>query len=581
MSLAEEPGSPQTGRLHRALLDRAPWAYLWAYFRRRRLAVLVLGILGALQSVVFLPTLHMVRFAFDRAVPQGDIPMLVWIGLGLIGFRLLGSALALISRSMSLKVAKAAICEMRRDLIATLYALPRDFFGRNDAARVQTRIVMETERIDNLTSATLSTLLPAALTALCLLGALTWLNWTLVAMLAGLVPLMWLSTVYGGRYVKREVRAFQHAFEGFSHGVQFVVRQMDLTRVRGFEERELSRQSEGLRRLETSGVRMAMSFAFHQQVQSSLTGIGGLLLLVGGGIAVVHKAMTLGDLLAFYLAAGLLNGALSRVTAAIPDFIAGDESLRKLLELRGQVEAAHYQGQRPVSLNGGIDLRDVDFGYGGKPVLKGVSLSLAPGARTAIIGPNGAGKSTIVNLILGFLRPDAGGVFVEGAPYDDIDLRDLRRQIGVVMQKPTFFTGTVIENLTYGWPDVSRANVEAAAVQAHASDFIAGLPQGFDTMIGEGGTLISGGEAQRLAIARALIGQPRLLILDEPTNHLDAEAVSQIMQRIAADPARPAVLTISHDMAVVAFSDVVLRLEAGALRPMAPAALASLDRVVP
>jgi ABC-type multidrug transport system fused ATPase/permease subunit len=424
---------------------------------------------------------------------------------------------------------------------------------------------METERIDNLASTLLSGILPAALTSLCLAGVLLYLNPLLVLLLSGVMPLMWLGSRLAGRKVKREVRAFQEDFEGFSHGVQFVLRQMDLTRIRGHEDAELSRQTQGLRKLESSGVRMAMSFAISQQIQNNLTSIGGLLLLIGGGIAVMDHVMSLGGLMAFYLAAGTLNGTTSRMTGIASDLITGDESLRKLRDLSGEEHASGYHGKGAIAFKGDIALRGVDFAYDQKPVLRNVSLNLAPGSRTALIGPNGAGKSTVINLILGFYKPSHGGLSADGVAYDDLDLRALRRQIGVVMQRPTFFTGTVAENLTYGWPDVTREAMVRAAELACADTFINTLSDGYDTLIGEGGLLISGGEAQRLAIARALIGRPKLLILDEPTNHLDAVAVTEIMHRVTADPAHAAVLTISHDMTVVRFADAVFQLKSGTL----------------
>jgi ATP-binding cassette subfamily B protein len=311
---------------------------------------------------------------------------------------------------------------------------------------------------------------------------------------------------------------------------------------------------------------MAMSYALQRHVQANLIGIGGLVVLVGGGIAVVYGTMSLGDLLAFYLAAGMLNASVSSLTAFTPELIAANESLNKLLELRGEVAVPCYQGKAIVQFNGNISLSAVDFGYD-RPLLRGVSLDLMPGRTTAIVGPNGAGKSTVVSLVLGFYRPDGGRLTVEGMPYDAVDLRLLRQQIGVVMQKPTFFTGTIAENLRYGWPEVSRAELKRAVQQACADVFIASLPEGYDTIIGEGGALISGGEAQRLAIARALIGQPKLLILDEPTNHLDAKTVGRIMRRITSEPDHATVLIISHDKEVVAFSDLVFRLEGGILVP--------------
>jgi len=556
-----------SGLARRLGFDTAAWAYLWGFFSSRWPNIAALTLLGVVQSLLFLPTLNLVRYAFDHAIPQGRAELLIYCGLGLLGLRLAASGLTLLVRAMSLGVTKAAICEMRLDLITTLYALPRDFFGRNDAARTQTRIVMETERLDNIASSLLSGILPAALTSLCLGAVLLHLNPWLVLLVACVLPLMGLATVLAGRYVKREVRAFQQDFEGFSHGVQFVLRQMDLTRIRGHEDAELSRQTKGLRRLETSGVRMAMSFAVSQQVQSTLTGVGGLLLLVGGGIAVINGAMSFGSLMAFYLAAGALNAAFGRLTGVAPDLITGDESLRKLRALSDEVGSSGYGGNAPIAFKGAIALQDVDFAYDHKPVLRNVSLALTPGSRTAIIGSNGAGKSTIINLILGFYRPTSGVLTADHTSYDSLDLRALRRQIGVVMQNPTFFTGTIAENLTYGWPGASREDMTRAAALARADSFIDALPDGYDTLIGEGGFLISGGQAQRLAIARALIGRPKLLILDEPTNHLDSQAVTEIMSRITAHPDHAAILTISHDMAVLDFADTVLQLKAGALKP--------------
>jgi len=214
-----------------------------------------------------------------------------------------------------------------------------------------------------------------------------------------------------------------------------------------------------------------------------------------------------------------------------------------------------------------LEVRDLDVRHGLLQAVRGVSLDVEAGETLAIVGANGAGKSTIISLILGFYRPKSGSLTVGGRPYEELDLRSLRRKIGVVLQKPTFFTGTIAENLAYGWSDVSREALETAAREACADSFIKNLPEGFDTLIGEGGAMISGGEGQRLAIARALIGRPKLLILDEPTNHLDADSIEQIMARITSDPDHATILIISHDRTVVDFADTVLRLDGGRLTP--------------
>jgi len=194
-------------------------------------------------------------------------------------------------------------------------------------------------------------------------------------------------------------------------------------------------------------------------------------------------------------------------------------------------------------------------------LLENLSLDLAPGQVTAIFGPNGAGKSTLINLILGFYRPSAGRLRIDGADYDEVDVRSLRRAIGVAPQRPTFFTATIADNITYGWPQIEASALSRALHLAGADRFIESLPGGLATLIGEGGARLSGGEAQKLAIARALIAEPRLLILDEPTNHLDLAAIKEIMGRIARMPDRPAVLIISHDATVMSICDRVFALK--------------------
>lgn len=553
----------------------AAWAYLWRSIAKKRGALLLIMTLGAAESAINLPMLALLRHAFDTAIPRGDIARLFAVGAGLVGVRLFAAALSLSTRALSLRVSKAAVRDIRFDLLASLYAAQLDFFGHNDPARLQTRIVQETERIDNLTSSLLSSVLPAILTSMVLASVVLYLNWQLTLALAVLLPLVWGATMLGGRYVKREVQSFQKDFETFARGVHFVLRQMELTRARGYEERELARQGDSITRLEKSGTRMAMSFAINNQILSGLSGVGGMILLVGGGVAVAHHAMTIGELLAFYVAAGLLNGSLLRIISVQPDIIAANESLTKLLALRADYTPIAYRGATDVSFDRGVSLRNVSFGHAGDPLLENVSFEIGRRDNIAIIGPNGAGKSTIVNLILGFYRPDRGDLRIGDLAYDEADLRALRRSIGVVLQKPTFFPGTVAENIGYGWPNATRADIEEAAARAGADSFIRNLANGYDTQIGEGGALVSGGEAQRLAIARALIGKPKLLILDEPTNHLDAEAVSRLMRRLTAEEDRPAILTISHDPAVVAFADIVLKLERRQLTPIRSALNAS------
>jgi ABC-type bacteriocin/lantibiotic exporter with double-glycine peptidase domain len=273
--------------------------------------------------------------------------------------------------------------------------------------------------------------------------------------------------------------------------------------------------------------------------------------------------MTLGDLIAFYAAFALLRGPLSVLADRTPFVIEGVQSLDRLHRLIHDVEERPYTGTEPVALTGNITLSGVWFGYDRKRVLEDVTLELAPGRVIGLIGPNGSGKSTIVNLIVGFYRPDEGSVLAEGRPYDGLDLPVLRRQMGIVPQQPLLRSGSILDNIRYGRGDISREDVDAALDLAEARSFIDELPDGLDTAIGDDGIFLSGGQRQRVAIARAVVHRPPLLILDEPTNHLDRWTVSAVVANVRQMEHRPAVLLVSHRTEVLAEVDAVVELKEG------------------
>ena len=194
-------------------------------------------------------------------------------------------------------------------------------------------------------------------------------------------------------------------------------------------------------------------------------------------------------------------------------------------------------------------------------------MEIVRGKSMAIIGANGAGKSTLINLVLGFYKPESGSINLDGIPYSDIDFHHFRRSIGVVLQHPPLIPGTIRENIRYGNESRSDDEILQVSKLSLAYEFIRLLPDVFDTQIGEDGVLLSGGERQMVAIARALLRRPALLILDEPTNHLDGEAVGKIMQNLKEIDYKPAILLISHNMEVVSFAEEVRMLEHGMLHP--------------
>jgi ABC-type multidrug transport system fused ATPase/permease subunit len=556
------------------LVDAPAWRFFASYFRGRLSILLGYAAVATAQSLLVLPVLFLIRYAFDTVIPHRDAGRLVLIGVGILAIRIANSGVSLWLRAGHIRVIKAVVERLREDLLTRLYALSRWHYTQADRNTTHAQIVLDTERLDNMSNHVVSTLIPSIFTTLALLIVLAFLNWILLLVMIALAPLLLLSGRITGGAVQQRVFVFQRAFERFSKGMLFVLQQMDLTRTQSCQAEEIERRRAEIRDLRRTGERMAFTYAVHGQLQNVVVNLCGVVVLVVGGAAVARGSMTIGEFLSFWVAATLVNGHVTTITGSIAEIVSADASMITLHRLARGGELEPYRGRRRLQFAGRIDLEGIEFAYAGEPVLRGIDLSLRPGRTVVIAGPNGAGKSTVLHLILGFYRPRGGRVLADGVPYDEIDLAELRRSIGIVMQQPVLFAGTILENLAYGCPGASAEDVARAARLALAEEFIERLPNGYDTYVGEDGALLSGGEAQRLALARALLRRPRMLILDEPTNNLAADVIDRLMTNLRGLDGQPSIVIISHEDKALRHADYRYWLEGGGIRLMAPGAVA-------
>ena len=539
------------------------WGRFGRLFRESRGILAASIVLSAVQSLALLPVALVVSRVFDTYVPRQDTAAIAGSGALVLALYLVSATIGVGTAYLVLKASRSAVQMLRGELLARVLAFPRAWFDRTSIGRLHATIIHDAERVDTMANALVGLIMPAVIVTLGLSAILVVLDATLFALVLAVVPPMLLVGRLLGRRVRRRSRRLQRIFDAVSSGTHLTLRAATLVKVQGAEEAELRARGVEHERLGEAELSLAWLRGAYQVVQGAVAACAGAVVLVFGGIAAAHGQMSMGDLIAFYAVLALLLRQVTLILSGIPNVLVGYESLSRLDDLLTAEEREPYSGSRRVERIEALDVARVSFGYGGEPLLQEVDLSLERGERAALFGPNGAGKSTLVRLLLALYRPDAGRILADGVPYDELEVASLRRCFGVVLQDPIVFPGSVAENIAYGHSHAAPEAIRRAAALATADEFINELPDGYETVVGDDGALLSGGQRQRLAIARALVGDPSVLVLDEPTTHLDDQSIQRLMRSLAYFPGAPALLVISHDPQVLAHVDTVHHMRDG------------------
>jgi ATP-binding cassette subfamily B protein len=536
----------------------AEWRYYLQCYRASRwtLALTVLASIGV--SLLSIPLIVVVKYVFDHVLPQRNFHQLLLCAALLLAISSISGAAMLWIRWTALRIGEQVTMQIRWQMLDRLYRLPREFFSKRNRMELHDTIVQDTQRVNQMGNTLIEQVLPALMMATAVAAFLLTVYWPLVFALLLVTPLcVWGNRAVGSR-VKRHANEFRHSFEEFSKNVHFGLQAIDLTRIKAAENIELSNHKIRLDRLRTSSTIISWLDTFYDQTHGTLMTFVGLIILVVGGAAVANHRISLGSLISFYVAARILSGQTQLVLAKIPQVILGTQSLRDVYLLLTRPESEPYTGTGCLDFNGELSLEDVCFGYEESKVLfEHVCLRVKAHSTMALMGPNGSGKTSLVSILCGLYRPQKGRVLADGHSYETLDIRELRRKFGVVPQEPLLFPGTIRENIAYGCLDADMDEIRAASELATADSFISELERAYETPVGDGGMLLSGGQRQKIAIARALLGQPKVLILDEPTNHLDASSIKRLMANLERLPQRPTIIIVSHDKSVLSLTDTV------------------------
>jgi ATP-binding cassette subfamily B protein len=553
-----------------AVMNRfAGLALLGPYLRphRGRVALALLSLLVAAGTVLAFGAC--LRALIDRGFAQGRPDVLNYALASLLAVALV---LAIASGARFYLVSwlgERVVGDLRRDLFAHVVRLGPAWFEIKRSGDVMSRISADAQLIEQVIGSSASVVLRNTLMCVGGIVMLVVTNPKLALWVLALVPIVVAPIIVFGRKVRKLSREAQaRVADVVSEGGET----LDAVRtVQAFAQE--GRAAERFAQVTERAFEAAIARTSQRGLMTTLVifivfaAVGFLLWM--GGQDVIAGEISAGDLSAFVFYAVLVASSGGAISEAVGDLQRASGAAERLAELRGELPVIVEPAQPrmlPRPGRGAVAFEDVSFRYPTRPeqlALDGFDLRIAPGETVAIVGPSGAGKTTVFNLLLRFYDPDRGAIRLDGVNIRDLRLAELRPSMAIVPQEPVLFTASVAENIRYGRPDASDADVKEAAAAASALAFIEALPQGFATHLGTRGVRLSGGQRQRVAVARALLCDPLVLLLDEATSALDAESELAVQQALDRVMHRRTTLVIAHRLATVQKADRIVVVDHG------------------
>jgi ATP-binding cassette, subfamily B, bacterial MsbA len=522
------------------------------------------GTLGVVKQIR--PLLDEVLFSQDL-VGGGREQLVQWSALVLAFYFIKGIG-AFASVYMMTDIGQRVVRDLRNQLFGHILGQSAAFFSRRTSGQLMSRITNDVNQVQQTVSETVGDLLREGLTLVALAGYLFFLDWRLALVAVTGAPVVVYPLVQLGKRVRRTTRRSQEELENLTHVTAEAFTGHRIVKAFSAEGHERQRFGQASQRLYRTNLRVTSSLAVLPPLMELLGGFAVVALIWYGAAQIADATLTTGEFFAFMTAALLMYGPvkkLSRVNAGIQQSIAAAERIYEILDQHSEITERPGAVVMP-RLNRGIEFRNVGFVYAdgdGRSILEDVSFDVRAGQMVAIVGLSGAGKTTLVNLVPRFFDVTAGAIRIDGIDVRDVTIASLRAQVGMVTQETVLFEDTIANNIAYGSPNASQADVEAAARAAHAHEFIVQQPQQYQTRIGERGQKLSGGQRQRLAIARAILHNSPILILDEATSSLDAESerlVQEALHNLMRDRTS---FVIAHRLSTVRRADAIIVLDKG------------------
>ena len=546
-------------------------SYLMPYKWRAALLAMA-SLIGTLTEI--LPPLITRHIVDDALVPakgstigmEERLTLLGWFVLGLVGVRVLGWGAEWVHGWTVTWLGARVTADIRSRLYRQLELLSLQFYDKRQVGAVMSRVTRDAGRLQDFLVDGMPYLIINGLMIVGILVFLFLMSWRLTLYILLPIPILLAWGVLFWRRMRRYFHKWDQRWSDLMSTVNETLSGIRVVKAFAQEMREVASFNKRNKVLRRIAVRTEINWEIFFATSSLVTSLGVLIIWLFGGIEMFKGEFSIGKLLAFYGFMWLVYGPIQwfgQVNNWMTRAFAGAERIFEVIDT--PPEAYDDADAVPMpNIEGRIDFQNVTFGYDkSKPVLHEISLEVTPGEMVGLVGKSGVGKTTTVNLISRFYDVDHGAIEIDGVDNRKIRLEDLRSQIGIVAQEPFLFSGTISENIGYGKPGANFEELMDAAQAANAHNFIVAKPDGYDTQVGERGNNLSGGEKQRIAIARAILHNPRILILDEATSSVDVETEKQIQEAVSRLTKGRTTIAIAHRLSTLRNANRLVVLEEG------------------